>query len=54
MGSLMGHVSLRVAQWNRKRVSHSVLLKQALAQSYVSILVTSKLSYRYTGNASHG
>ena len=37
MGSVMGHVSLQVAQWNRKRVSHSVLLnksaKQALAQS---------------------
>ena len=26
MGSVMGHVSLQVAQWNRKRVSHSVLL----------------------------
>ena len=35
MGSVMGHVSLQVAQWNRKLVSHSVLLnksKQALAQ----------------------
>ena len=36
MGSVMGHISLRVAQWNRKRVSHSALWnksKQALAQS---------------------
>ena len=36
MGSVMGHVSLQVAQWNRKRFSHSVVLnktKQAIAQA---------------------
>ena len=52
MGSVIGHVSLRVAQWNRKRActietSSSTKLSKLMKHR-------SKLSYRYTGNTSHG